>query len=93
MFSSASAVLQFGALGVLNPTYGAIFGSVSFVSSYLGVSAINMLVQRSGKSSVILLILALVIAVAAIVTAVFGGIAAARDFRRGTVGFEDYCRF
>lgn len=84
LFSASTAVLAFAAAGRLNLQYAAVFGSTCFVAAALGTFLIGRAVRRSGRASLLVLILAGIIAAGAVVTTAFSGVQAVRDLASGT---------
>lgn len=58
LFSSSSAVVQFFLLGRIPVYYALAFGGVCICASLMGVVVVGRLVKRSGRPSIIALILA-----------------------------------
>lgn len=61
MISSIAVMLQFAVLNELDWTYSGIFGATSLISAYIGLSAVKWYIGKSGKESVIALILVIVL--------------------------------
>ena len=92
LFSASTAVLAFAAAGRLNLQYAAVFGSACFVSAALGTFLIGRAVRRSGRASLLVLILAGIIAAGAVVTAAFSGVRAVEDLASAThLGGGSFC--
>lgn len=92
VFSSAAAAVHFGTQGGLNLQYGFINGAVSAVSSYVGAAVINRHIQRTGRPSIVIFMLSIIVAMGGILTAVFGIKQAISDFETGSnVGFTNVC--
>lgn len=92
LFSASTAALAFGFEGVLNVTYALIFGIGCFIASLLGVWIVGRIVRRSGRPSYVVIILAVVIALGAILTGVFGGRKAILALKSGQhLGFHSFC--
>ena len=66
MVASFSVVIQFLMAKLLDWEYALIFGVVSFASALVGIVVVNRLVQKSGKQSIIAIILAGVLVLALI---------------------------
>ena len=62
-----------------------------FVSSIGGVLLVNHAVRRSGKASVLVMILAGIIGLGAVLTGVFGGQKAIHALEKGEIGFHSFC--
>lgn len=93
LFSSSAAVFQFALPGRLNPGYAGLFAATSIAGSLLGILLVARFVRRTGRTSIIVLILGAVIALGGLVAGVFGAIDAADRFRSGTgTSFTDLCQ-
>ncbi|GAQ79300.1 hypothetical protein KFL_000280050 [Klebsormidium nitens] len=92
LFSSSLAVAQFALLHMI-PLYTALYyGAVCALSGYIGLSVVRYLVKKSGKSSLIIFSLAIIIALSAVVIGILGGIKIAHDFRTGAyMGLQKLC--
>lgn len=92
LFSSSAATLSFAIDGHINVQYAFIYGSLNFTASFLGVFFVGRAVKRSGRSSIIVLLLALMMASGALISAVFGGIESVQDFKSGSnLAFSSLC--
>lgn len=92
LFSSSAISISLGFQGYLNTSYAAVYASVAFVSSIVGVTLVGKVIKKTGHTSIIVFILTFLIAIGTILTAVFGGIKAVEDFRNGTnIGFDSLC--
>ena len=58
LFSASVAAVSFAASGRLNVPYAVLFGSACLVAAFLGVLVVGRLVKRSGRASLIVLLLA-----------------------------------
>lgn len=61
LFSSSSAALQFVLMGHIPVWYALVFGGTCMVASLTGVLVVGKAVRRSGRPSIIVLMLALLI--------------------------------
>ena len=61
MVASISVAIQFLLLGDMEVWYALLFGALTLISAYIGITSINGYVQRSGKQSVIAIVLTLVL--------------------------------
>ena len=64
VLTSSSVAVMFVTSGLVPWSYAAFFFGVCFVGAYIGKSKIDGYVKRTGKASLLILILALIIAVA-----------------------------
>lgn len=92
LFSSSAATLSFAVAGHINREYALIYCVCNFVSSFAGVFLIGKVVRRNGKSAVIVLLLACIMAAGALASAGFGGYESLQNFRTGTnLEFSSIC--
>ena len=92
LFSSSAATLSFAVNGNMNVQYALIYATCNFMASLAGVSVIGRFVRKTGKSAVIVLLLACLMAAGASVAAVFGGRQSLQDFQTGTgLTFSSMC--
>ena len=92
LFSASTATFAFAVNGRLNYQYAAVYGGVCAVASAFGVVVISTSVRRSGKGSLIVFILAMIIGTGAVLQAVFGGIAVVQDVKSGRhLSFSSWC--
>jgi len=66
MIASVSVAIQFMYIGAMNFQYAALFGGLTLIAAYTGITAVNIYVKRSGKQSVIAILLVLVLTLALI---------------------------
>eukprot|EP00897_Mesotaenium_endlicherianum_P009704 jgi/Mesen1/8762/ME000524S08056 len=92
LFSSSSISLSFAFQGLLNTSYAALFAPVAFVGSSIGVTVIGRLVKRTGRASIIIIILTALIAVGTVLTVIQGASESYRDIKTGAdLGFHNIC--
>ncbi|KAK9843827.1 hypothetical protein WJX81_007905 [Elliptochloris bilobata] len=92
LFSSSIAAFSFGFDGLLNMQFALIFGLGCFAASLAGVLLVARVVKRSGKASIVVFLLAMVIGIGAILTAIFGGRDAVLSLvARRNIGFGSFC--
>ena len=92
LFSSSAATLSFAVAGHINREYALVYCVCNFVSSFAGVFLIGKVVRKTGKSAVIVLLLACTMAAGALASAGFGGYESLQDFRTGTnLTFSSIC--
>ncbi|CAK0779361.1 hypothetical protein CVIRNUC_004754 [Coccomyxa viridis] len=92
LFSSSSAALSFGFGHQLNLHFALIFGLCCMGASLVGVLLVQRIVNHSGKASIIVFLLALVIATGVCLTAAFGGRYAIQDLvRHSNLAFSSLC--
>lgn len=64
MVASLSVTIQFLMRGQLNKHYSLVFGITSFISAFVGLFFVNKYIKKTGKQSLIAIILTLVLVVA-----------------------------
>jgi len=64
MIASFSVAIQFFCSGQLNMKYAVMFGVLTLVSAFSGIHFVNKIIQKSGKQSIITVILTLVLVLA-----------------------------
>ena len=83
LFSASSAVISFAAAGRLNLPYAALFGCACLVSAAAGTFLIGRAVRRSGRASVLVVLLAGCVGAGALATLGYSGRRAVIDLMRG----------
>ncbi|KAL6753606.1 hypothetical protein V8C86DRAFT_2724361 [Haematococcus lacustris] len=92
LFSSSAALLSFAVVGRLNVPYALVFGAASMASSVLGVLVVGSLVRRSGRPSLVVFSLALVMLTGLACITAFGIGTLRAAFTTGEgLGFNDLC--
>ncbi len=92
LFSSSAATLSFAVNGNINAQYAYIYGPCNFLSSFAGVFIIGRIVRKTGKSFVVVMLLAWIMATGAMASAVFAGQESVHDYRSGTnLTFSSMC--
>lgn len=92
LFSASTATFAFAVNDRLNYQYAAVYGGVCAVASLFGVAVISTSVRRSGKGSLVVFILSMIIGTGALLQAVFGGIAVIQDVKNGRhLSFSSWC--
>ena len=92
LFGSSTISLSFLFNGMLNTSYAAVYAPIAFVSSLIGVTVVGVLVRRSGRASIIILLMASIIAAGTVSTVVFGGLRSYHEIQEGRdVGFKPFC--
>lgn len=92
LFGSSTISLSFLFNGMLNTSYVAVFAPIAFVSSLVGVTIVGVLVRRSGRASIIILLMACIIAAGTVSTVVFGGLRSYHEIESGQdLGFRPFC--
>jgi uncharacterized membrane protein YfcA len=93
LFSSSAIALSLSFQGLLNHSYALVFAPVCFIASIVGVTVIGRIVRQSGRASIIVIILTIVITAGTITTGVFGGIRSYEQIvEGGDIGFHPVCR-
>ena len=92
LFSSSAATLSFAVNGNINAQYALVYAPCNFLSSLAGVFVVGRLVRKTGKSAMIVILLACLMAAGAVASAVSGGHQTLQDFRSGTnLTFTNFC--
>ena len=92
LFSSSSAVAAVAATpGALSPLYVAAFAPVAAVAGLVGVVAAARYVKASGRESLLVFLLAAVVAAGAVLTAAVSGPNAVAQVRSGQSGLKGVC--
>lgn len=92
LFSSSAATLSFAVAGSINTEYALVYGTCNLFSSLAGVFMIGRVVRRTGKSAVVVLLLACIMAAGASASAVFGGRESLRNFQTSSnLTFSSIC--
>ncbi len=84
LFSASTAVLAFAAAGRLNVSYALVFGCACLAAAFAGTFLIGRAVRRSGRASLLVLILSGIIGLGAAVTLVLTGPGGVRAGGGGT---------
>lgn len=93
LFSSSTISLSYLFNGMLNTHYAVVFAPICFVASLVGVTVVGRLVKRTGRSSILIIILTFLIAVGTVLSAFFGGSKAIDDIRHHrNIGFRPFCQ-
>ena len=61
MISAISVTLQFIFLGKLLWFHAALFAVVTFIAAYVGIKGVNIYIKKSGRQSVIAILLVIVL--------------------------------
>lgn len=93
LFSSSTISLSYLFNGTLNTHYAIVFAPICFAASLVGVTVIGRLVKKTGRSSILIMILTLLIATGTILSAGFGGRQAFDDIKHHhNIGFQSFCQ-
>ncbi len=93
LFSSSTISLSYLFNGMLNTHYAVVFAPICFAASLVGVTVVGRLVKRTGRSSILIIILTFLIATGTVLSAFFGGSKAIDDIRHHrNVGFRPFCQ-
>jgi uncharacterized membrane protein YfcA len=91
-FTSASATLQFAMLGELRAGYACALFAAGLLGTAVGQHVVSALVRRSGRASLIVLIIALVIGGSTVVMSVAGLLDVLSELADGrSQGFQPLC--
>ncbi len=90
--SSSAATLSYWMQGRLVTHFAVVFATVSALASLGGITAVAALVRRTGRPSLIVLLLAGCMGVGGALALVFGGIGVVYDVQNGEgLGFAAIC--
>ncbi|KAK9832849.1 hypothetical protein WJX81_007097 [Elliptochloris bilobata] len=94
LFSSSAIAISLGFQGLLNVHYAAVFAPTCFLGSLLGVTIVGRLIKSSGRTSIIVILLTVLITIGAFVTAVFGVIHTVQRYQElgHLPGFSPFCQ-
>ena len=92
-FTSSAAVVQFGVAGEILFDYGAFLFTMSVVGSLCGVLLVKKIVNRSNRSSLIVLALGGALGLASVIIPTYGVINVVDQLESGNTqfGFQDFC--
>lgn len=86
LFSASSAAVSFALDGRLNLPHAVAFGAACAAAAYAGVALVGGAVRASGRASLVVVLLAVVIGAGAALTTVFSGADAVADLLAGHSG-------
>jgi len=66
LFTSAAATASYFLFESLNPHYGAVVFMLGFLNTLIGQKALNVVVKKYGRSSIIILLIATIVAMSAV---------------------------
>lgn len=64
MVASVSVALQFAMKGAMEWDWALIFGFIALISAYIGIQGVKKAIEKSGKQSIITIILTVVLVIA-----------------------------
>ena len=91
LFSSTAAAAGQGAAGFVQLSFAAAFGVAALAAGAAGVWLAARYVDRSGRSSILVWLLAGVVGAGALLTAALGGRAAVEELRSGAGRVKSFC--
>lgn len=90
--NASSSALQFIVLGALIPDWAAWYAAIGLLATAFGLSVINYLIRRTGRASLIIISICLMISVATVMMSVSGISQIVDQAERGeSFGFQDFC--
>ncbi|CAG9462140.1 unnamed protein product [Pedinophyceae sp. YPF-701] len=89
--SSSAATTQFALNGLLPVQLALVFGGTCLVASLVGVTGVAYVVRRTGRQSVVVLALAIMMVSCTLVLVSAGSLNVAEDIREGHIGLADLC--
>ena len=91
-FTAASATIQYAMLGDLRPTYACVLFVAGLLGTALGQRVVGVLLRKSGRQSLIVLIIAFIIGTSTIIMAVTGVLNVIAEVNEGKhQGFRPLC--
>lgn len=92
-FTASTAIMQFVTSDLLHPQYGVVVILIAFAGSFTGVTVVKKLIDRLQRPSIIVFILAFIMAIAAIIITTYGTIKVLDNLENGTgnLGFRSFC--
>ena len=91
LFSSTAAAAGQGAAGFVEGSFAAAFGVAALAAGAVGVWLSARYVDKSGRSSILVWLLACVVGAGALLTAALGGRAAVEELRSGAGKVKSFC--
>ncbi|KAF5834267.1 hypothetical protein DUNSADRAFT_9134 [Dunaliella salina] len=92
LFSSSAALISFAVDGRVNGAYAGIFSAAAVIASVAGVLVVNEKVKRSGRTSIVVFMLATIMVLGFCVITAFGVIGMVHDFSTGqNIGTHSLC--
>lgn len=64
MVASISVAIQFAAKGAMNWEWALIFGAIALAGAFIGIQGVKKIIEKSGKQSIITIILTFVLVLA-----------------------------
>lgn len=89
--SSSSATVAFLLDGRVNVPYSEVYCAVCGAASLIGLTVMGKLVAKSGRPSIIVLLLAFIMSSGALCSGLFGYLDAWHQAQDGTAGFSSIC--
>ncbi|KAM7255109.1 hypothetical protein ACFE04_020350 [Oxalis oulophora] len=91
-FSSTMSALQYLLAGIQNVETALIFSVLCFVASLVGLMVIQKMVRKSGRASLIVFLISIVMALSTVLMTSFGAVDILRDYVSGNyMGFKRPC--
>lgn len=91
-FTSSIAVIVFASGGAIDPEYGGFLFALAFVGSLIGVLVIKRIVTRSGRTSILVLLLAIILGLAAFIIVLYGSLRmSGNEGQTPGWGFRSFC--
>lgn len=91
LFSSSSAAASFALEGRLNTSYATAFGAACALAAFAGVGLVGEAVRRSGRASLVVVLLTVIVGAGCALTVVYSGSDAVAELLSGPLGC--YIRF
>ncbi len=91
LFSSSSAAASFALEGRLNTSYAVAFGAACALAAFAGVGLVGEAVRRSGRASLVVMLLTGIVGAGCVLTVLYSGTDAVAELLSGPLGC--YIRF
>jgi len=93
VFSSSAALIGFAVDGRVNGAYAGVYSAAAIIASLAGVVVVNEKVKRSGRTSIVVFMLATIMVLGFCVITAFGVIDMVHDFSTGNnIGAHSLCQ-
>eukprot|EP00455_Lapot_gusevi_P055708 TRINITY_DN909_c0_g1_i9.p1 TRINITY_DN909_c0_g1~~TRINITY_DN909_c0_g1_i9.p1 ORF type:complete len:125 (-),score=60.65 TRINITY_DN909_c0_g1_i9:150-524(-) len=90
--SSSAAALNFYTMGLLMEDYALWYMSIGFIATFLGQTVVSFLIKKYKRSSIIVIVVTILIAIATLMLFISGSIQVAHDIDHGEhLGFQSFC--
>ncbi|KAG1347288.1 sulfite exporter TauE/SafE family protein 5 [Cocos nucifera] len=92
LFSASMSMVQYAILGMKGIGQASIYAAVSFVASALGLAVVEKAIEKSGRVSIIVFMVSMVMVLSTVSITCFGAIDVWRQYTTGSyMGFKPPC--